>query len=118
MNNEKILNKGGIMVADTSSIVYLTKVSLIKKYCLFKSIIVSKQIYEELICNKELLNNNDISIYNELILNNQLKVYSEVNKINIKKNNFVGKLSAADESIINLYFVYDYMDRLISKNLT
>jgi len=46
-NNVKQLEKGKI-IADSSSIIYLEKISLIKTYSNFKNILIPEPIYNEL----------------------------------------------------------------------
>jgi len=49
---DKILNKNGKIVADSSTIIYLEKIGMLKKYAAFKKLLVPKPILNELIQKK------------------------------------------------------------------
>jgi len=103
MIHENILQQEGIVVADASSIIILTKVSAITKYCLFKKVIVSKHIYDELFGKTIFHKYDDITIYKRLINNKLLNIF----KIppDTRKNVDMSGLTYADASIIELYYI-------------
>ena len=92
-----------MVVADASSIIILSKVSAITKYCLFKKVIVSNQIYDELTGNNISKKYDDITMYNILFTNKLLNIFRL--PPDTKKNIDRLGLTCADASIIELYYI-------------
>ena len=102
MIHENILQQEGMVVADASSIIILSKVSAITKYCLFKNVIVSNQIYDELTGNNISQKYDDITMYNILFTNKLLNIFRL--PPDTKKHIDRLGLTCADASIIELYY--------------
>ncbi len=98
MANKKILCKGGRIVADASSLIYLSKAGVLRHYCRIKDVFVASQIYNELICKNVNKINDDITVYKQLVADNLLNIYKA--PFTKRKSN---NLSAPDYLIIELY---------------
>jgi len=93
-NKDILLNKGNI-ITDSSSIIYLEKIGLLKTYSNFKNILTPTPIYNEL---TSLINSIDYSQY--------LEIVEPINRYIININNST-ILKYPDISLINLYYQID-----------
>jgi len=109
---QNLLKSGGEIAVDTSSIIYLQKLSLLDQYSHIKHIVVSEHIYNELTSKTNVNKNNDNSTYKNMIANRKLEVCRIDTSLHYTDSG-IEKLSIPDASVIKLYF-QEHMQGILS----
>ena len=96
--DKNLMSRNGCVSADTSSIIYLARIEMLDQYCKFKKIIISEQIYNELMIRKC----SEISKHKYLFSNKRLEVLKTDNtSVTLEPDSLT--LKYVDSTIITLY---------------
>jgi len=96
--DKNLMSPCGILSADASSIIYLSKIEMIDYYCRFKKLIISDLIFNELQNNKYY----EIFKYNYLFSHKIIGVVKTDNHV-LRVNNNSRTLKHEDATIISVY---------------
>jgi hypothetical protein len=100
--NKIILQKRGTIVADTSSLIYLSKLGLLKTYCNLKGVIVPECIFQELLNNRCSEKYKKETDYKKLLSEKKLHVHRgdyQKSPIDLPQT-----FNRSDASLIHLHF--------------